>query len=424
MFIAFVAAATAAIPKATAIDPASWFSSNNYPIEAIKQGIEGSVTFDVDVDATGKPTACRITVSSGHPILDQATCDIVRSEGRFIPAKKADGKPIAGHYSNRAIWRMPNMIEPAYRATIVDFSADPLHPVCTVENQGPEIGGPTCEQWEQQATSVGVGQHLTKLVYLVSMASGREVPFPGKPEWGSRVSYQATDAYYMKSSYPVACIDVASEGLRLGHGGCAAFPGTHAPTDEEKAKAIRTRVEQSVFVVRRTSAQTQGLPGSAASSDMSSMGVHELEPGHFRCEAPAGDYINHEIAALPIRKPVTVRFRLISEHPDPKWLEQTAIYFETPLGRRRIQVGKADNDPQHIYVALLHDNNGQSEVVDQYPFSNDWIALTLILKDNGTVQVASRGHQASLDLGTPWPVKTEIHCHSGAFEIQVSRPPQ
>jgi outer membrane biosynthesis protein TonB len=60
MFIAFLTAAAATVPTATAIDPASWFSASNYPIEAIKKGIGGSVTFDVDVDSEGKPTACRI----------------------------------------------------------------------------------------------------------------------------------------------------------------------------------------------------------------------------------------------------------------------------------------------------------------------------------------------------------------------------
>ena len=107
MFVAFVAAAMV-IPTATAIEPASWFSSDSYPLEAMKRRIEGSVTFDVDVDPQGRPTACRIIVSSGYAMLDQATCDAVQAKGRFVPATGADGKPIAGHYSNRAIWRMPS----------------------------------------------------------------------------------------------------------------------------------------------------------------------------------------------------------------------------------------------------------------------------------------------------------------------------
>src|SRR5436309_15926859 len=116
MFIAFLVASVVAVPKATPIDPSSWFE-NSYPAEAIKKGIEGSVTFDVDVDAKGKPTACRVLVSSGYEILNQTTCDIVLRQARFVPATGVDGKPVAGHYSNVAIWRMPSMTEPAYRAT-------------------------------------------------------------------------------------------------------------------------------------------------------------------------------------------------------------------------------------------------------------------------------------------------------------------
>lgn len=106
MFIAFVLAAAMQLPTATAIDPGSWFSPNNYPPEALKKGIQGSVTFDANVDANGKATACRVTISSGSDMLDQATCNLVLSQGRFIPAAGADGRPVAGHYSNRAVWML------------------------------------------------------------------------------------------------------------------------------------------------------------------------------------------------------------------------------------------------------------------------------------------------------------------------------
>lgn len=104
MFVAFLWAAATALPTATAIDPASWFSPDNYPSEAAKKGIQGSVAFEVDVDASGRPTACRVTVSSGSEILDEATCNLVLIQGRFIPAKGADGRSVPGHYSNRATW--------------------------------------------------------------------------------------------------------------------------------------------------------------------------------------------------------------------------------------------------------------------------------------------------------------------------------
>ena len=159
------------------------------------------------------------------------------------------------------------------------------------------------------------------------------------------------------------------------------------------------------------------LCGSTASAQ-----YEELEPGHFRCQASAGDYYNREIPALSVGEPVTVRFKLVTENPDPSWLEQAALYFETPQGRMRVQVGKADNDQQHMYLVTLRDDTGDSEVVDEYPVTNEWIGFTLTLGSNGVLQVASRGNTAKLDFQTTLPVKTELHCHSGVFEMQVVRP--
>jgi TonB family protein len=104
MFIAFLLAAATTVPEATPIEPASWFSPNDYPTDALKKGIQGSVSFDVEVDPEGRPTGCRVTVSSGDPNLDQTTCKLVESKGKFIPATGPDGKPVAGHYSSRANW--------------------------------------------------------------------------------------------------------------------------------------------------------------------------------------------------------------------------------------------------------------------------------------------------------------------------------
>ena len=249
MFIAYFAA-LAATPKATAIDPASWFSSDDYPLEAVKQGVQGSVTFEVDVDAAGKPTACRIAVSSGSPILDQRTCEIVSEKGQFKPAVGPGGRPVAGRYSNRAIWKMPNMTQAAYRAGIIDFSGDPDNPVCTIQSKGPEIGGFSCEQMIRQVQAMkGLGTRLIKLVYLVSQAPGDAVPYRGEPDWGVRLSYLASDVYYLKGSYPSACVAVAAEGMSARIDPCSAFPGVGTLSQADKKKAIRTRTEISLFAL-------------------------------------------------------------------------------------------------------------------------------------------------------------------------------
>src|SRR4051812_47527496 len=108
MLVAFLtaAAATAAVPQATPIDRASWFKESDYPFEAMKNGTQGSVIFEVDVDISGNPTECRVTKSSGQPLLDKATCDVVRARAHFTPAQGADGKPVASRYSTTTVWKL------------------------------------------------------------------------------------------------------------------------------------------------------------------------------------------------------------------------------------------------------------------------------------------------------------------------------
>src|SRR5947208_10297029 len=104
-----------------------------------------------------------------------------------------------------------------------------------------------------------------------------------------------------------------------------------------------------------------------ASAPAASAQFQEPQPGYFHCEAPGGHYYNHEIPGLQPKTTVTVRLKPIAENFDPTWEMQGSIYFEAPTGRRRVSVGTADNDRQHIYVALQRDDNGAAEVIDQYP---------------------------------------------------------
>jgi len=241
---------------AMAIDPASWFGPEDYPAEAVKQGIEGTVTFEAKVDASGKPTACRITVSSGSPILDRRTCEIVEAKGQFRPAVGPGGKAVAGRYSNRAIWKMPDMVQPAYRALLLDFSADPNAPACTIQSKGAEIDGPSCQDLVRQAQTMnGLGNRLIKVVYLISEAPGDTIPYRGEPGWGERVSYLASDTYYLNGLYPSECVAVAAEGLWAATDPCSGFPATGRLSQNQRKKAIKRRVETSVFAVVRPPAK-------------------------------------------------------------------------------------------------------------------------------------------------------------------------
>jgi TonB family protein len=83
-------------------NPARWFTFRDYPPGARSRGEQGRVTVVLTVGADGRPTACRVTVSSVHPELDKATCDIAMQRGRYVPQT---GK--ADRFSVLALdWRM------------------------------------------------------------------------------------------------------------------------------------------------------------------------------------------------------------------------------------------------------------------------------------------------------------------------------
>jgi protein TonB len=67
-----------------------------YPAQALRSGVEGSVSVRVDVDASGVPTEVKVVARSGERSrdLDRAVTDAVR-KWRFEPAMK-DGKAVAG----------------------------------------------------------------------------------------------------------------------------------------------------------------------------------------------------------------------------------------------------------------------------------------------------------------------------------------
>jgi len=73
-------------PTARAIpigNAASWFSPDQYPTSAMRAGIQGRAVMALTVSPEGKPTACRIAVTSKDKALDDATCRVAMTRGRF-----------------------------------------------------------------------------------------------------------------------------------------------------------------------------------------------------------------------------------------------------------------------------------------------------------------------------------------------------
>ncbi|WEJ97962.1 MAG: energy transducer TonB [Candidatus Sphingomonas phytovorans] len=110
----------------------SWFSEDDYPTQALREQASGTVAFTVDVDASGAPVKCIVTKGTDSPSLDNGTCTVVMQKGRFIAGRDATGRAVAGQYSSRIRWEMPQATGP--RVLITVSGAD--NSVCTFELDG------------------------------------------------------------------------------------------------------------------------------------------------------------------------------------------------------------------------------------------------------------------------------------------------
>lgn len=87
--------------------PEQWLSSNDYPPEALRQRIEGTVKAKMEIGPDGKVSNCHIEESSGSAVLDDQTCAILSARAHFRPDTDAKGKPIASYARRTVTWRLP-----------------------------------------------------------------------------------------------------------------------------------------------------------------------------------------------------------------------------------------------------------------------------------------------------------------------------
>ena len=79
----------------------------NMPSQAIREGLEGTVKFEVTVGLNGRIYACNIVETSGHSILDVALCKGMSRFSRFNAALDNQGDPTFGTYSAQFTYRTP-----------------------------------------------------------------------------------------------------------------------------------------------------------------------------------------------------------------------------------------------------------------------------------------------------------------------------
>ena len=77
------------------------FRDSDYPAAAQRSGAEGTVQARLEIDVSGRVERCTVVRSSGHPVLDSATCTILSSRARFAPTR--DG---ATYVTPPVSWRL------------------------------------------------------------------------------------------------------------------------------------------------------------------------------------------------------------------------------------------------------------------------------------------------------------------------------
>ena len=83
-------------------------TTSDYPTRDLRQGNEGTAEFKLTIGTDGRVSDCRITRSSGHRGLDQATCNKVSQRARFTPARNESNQPMTGSYTGRITWVIPD----------------------------------------------------------------------------------------------------------------------------------------------------------------------------------------------------------------------------------------------------------------------------------------------------------------------------
>ncbi len=87
--------------------PSRWVTDRDYKSRWIREGLSGVARFTLQIDANGRVSDCAITRSTGHSVLDDATCTLVSDRARFTPARGSDGAITAGTYSSAVQWSIP-----------------------------------------------------------------------------------------------------------------------------------------------------------------------------------------------------------------------------------------------------------------------------------------------------------------------------
>ena len=126
-----------------------------YPKRAIAAREEGAVGFIVTLDKKGDVTRCQVTHSSGHPLLDEETCQIITLHAQFNAAPSLSPSQTRTHEGLIA-WKLPASTTVLAPPKPVVIAAAPEKVVCKRTTRGGTLAGfeRTCmtpTEWAKQS---------------------------------------------------------------------------------------------------------------------------------------------------------------------------------------------------------------------------------------------------------------------------------
>ncbi len=95
------------IPASPKGNPGDWITNGDYRSTWISRELSGTARFTVEINTRGRVTECAVTGSTGHSVLDTATCRLLTKRARFNPARDGNGEAVAGSYSSSVTWEIP-----------------------------------------------------------------------------------------------------------------------------------------------------------------------------------------------------------------------------------------------------------------------------------------------------------------------------
>lgn len=108
-------------PPIPETDPAAWITTEDYPIDAWNDNIEGSVYVRLLVDEKGYVAKCT-PQADANPILKEASCRLIQERAKFIPGTNVKGKPVKGNWSRSIRWQMEEKADPFAMFRILEKS--------------------------------------------------------------------------------------------------------------------------------------------------------------------------------------------------------------------------------------------------------------------------------------------------------------